>query len=52
MIKHPELAVTLSPALYRHLTAEARRLDVPLAWLVASLVLDTVGEDALLVDPA
>jgi hypothetical protein len=40
----PELSVTLSAALYDHLCAEARRLDVPIEWLVASLVLDTVDE--------
>ena len=37
-----ELAVTLSPALFRHLAAEARRLDLPLQWLVAALVADTL----------
>ena len=37
-----ELSVTLSPELYRHLKAEARRLGVPLQWLVASLVVDTI----------
>jgi len=45
MNNRSELAVTLTPELYAHLTAEARRLDVPLVWLVASLVLDTVEED-------
>ncbi|HEV3162477.1 MAG TPA: hypothetical protein VGZ22_00450 [Isosphaeraceae bacterium] len=42
-----ELAVTLSVELYEHLKAEARRLHVPLQWLVASLVVDTVDEKAL-----
>jgi len=37
----PEVAVTLSAELYDHLTAEARRLGVSLAWLVAALVADT-----------
>jgi hypothetical protein len=37
-----EVAVTLSADLFAHLTAEAKRLDVPLEWLVASIVLDTV----------
>jgi hypothetical protein len=46
MNRATELAVTLSRELYDHLTAEARRLDVALEWLVAALVVDTVGEDA------
>lgn len=37
-----QVAVTLSGELYRHLRAEARRLGVPLSWLVASLVVDTM----------
>jgi hypothetical protein len=41
-----ELSVTLSPELYEHLRAEAVRLDVPLQWLVASMVVDTVEERA------
>lgn len=41
-----ELAVTLSPELYEHLRAEAVRLHVPLQWLVASMVVDTVEEEA------
>jgi hypothetical protein len=36
-----ELAVTLSSDLYAHLRLEARRLGVPMRWLVASMVLDT-----------
>ena len=36
-----ELAITLSPALFAHLRAEAHRLDVALQWLVAALVADT-----------
>jgi hypothetical protein len=39
------LAVTLTPALFAHLSAEAVRLDVPIEWLVAALVVDTVDED-------
>jgi hypothetical protein len=42
-----ELAVTLSPKLYEHLRAEAVRLDVPLQWLVASMVVDTVDDKEL-----
>jgi hypothetical protein len=44
----PEFSVTLSAPLFAHLRAEARRLDVPLEWLVAALVADTLeaeGED-------
>lgn len=37
-----EVAVTLSSELYDRLTAEASALGVPLEWLVASLVADTV----------
>jgi len=39
-----ELAVTLSKSLYRHLISEARRLDVPIELLVASMVCDTLEE--------
>jgi hypothetical protein len=38
----PELAVTLSPKLYDRLRSEAEMLGLPLPWLVASLVIDTV----------
>jgi hypothetical protein len=38
----PEVAVTLSPELFDHLRNEARRLRVPLSYLVASLIADTV----------
>ena len=44
MIDTPELAVTLSMELFRHLRSEARRLDVPLEWLVAGMVIDTIDE--------
>ncbi len=37
-----EVEVTLSKDLYRQMKAEARKLGVPLSWLVASLVADTV----------
>ncbi len=40
-----EFAVTLSRRLFKHLAAEANRLDVPLEWLVASLVVDTVEDE-------
>lgn len=42
-----ELSVTLTPELYRHLVTESRRLDIPLEWLVASLVVDTVDSEEL-----
>jgi hypothetical protein len=41
MPKATEFAVTLTPALFARLSEEARRLDVPLEWLAASLVVDT-----------
>lgn len=40
----PELNVTLSEELLEHLRAESQRLEVPLEWLVASLVVDTLDE--------
>jgi hypothetical protein len=43
----PSLAVTLSVELFELLSAEARKLGLPLEWLVASLVVDTVEEDAM-----
>lgn len=36
------VAVTLSADLLRTMRREARRLGVPIEWLVASLVVDTV----------
>ncbi len=45
MITEPSLAVTLSAELFELLTAEARKLGLPLEWLVASLVVDTVDAD-------
>jgi hypothetical protein len=37
-----DVDVTLSADLLRRLRAEARELGVPLSWLVASLIVDTV----------
>ncbi len=49
MSAEPSLAVTLSAELFELLTAEARKLGLPVEWLVASLVAETVepGEPAL-----
>ena len=44
MIDTSEVAVTLTPELFKHLKAEAKLLGVPLAWLVASLVADTFSD--------
>lgn len=41
-----EYAIELTPALMRRLRTESRRLDVPLEYLVASIVLDTMEPDA------
>ena len=46
MINEPSLAVTLSAELFEILSAEARKLGLPLEWLVASLVADTVESDS------
>ncbi len=46
MHNEPSLAVTLSAELFELLTAEARKLGLPLEWLVASLVVDTVDDDS------
>ena len=45
-----EVAVTLTPQLYNRLLDEARLTGVPIEWLVASLVIDTMEmpSDALL----
>jgi len=45
MTTEPSLAVTLSVELFELLSAEARKLGLPLEWLVASLVADTVDDD-------
>lgn len=37
-----EVSVTLSGPLYEQLRAEAERLGVPLEWVVASMVADTI----------
>ena len=42
MRQTPEVAVTLTPQLYDRLTDEARLTGIPLEWLVASLVVDTM----------
>ena len=47
-----ELAVTLSAKLYARLCRLAKRLDVPLEWLVASLLLDSVDADAFELEAA
>ena len=44
MMTASELAVTLSADLLKHLRDEAQTLGVPLEWLVASLVVDTLDE--------
>jgi len=41
----PEVSVTLTAELFDQLSAEANQLDVPLEWLVASLVADTIDEE-------
>ncbi len=38
----PEVDVTLSSDLLRRLRDEARTLGVPIEWLIASLIVDTV----------
>lgn len=44
MSAHTEFEVTLTTEMYRFLRQEARRLEVPLRYLVASVVLDTLEE--------
>lgn len=44
MIASPEVAVTLSEEMYDHLRDEAELLGIPLEWLVASIVADTIDE--------
>jgi len=48
----PELEVTLSADLYRRLRLEARRLGVPMTYLVASVVVDTIEEAEAHAEPA
>jgi hypothetical protein len=45
-----EIAVTLTPSLFKRLKAEAGRLEISLEWLVASLVVDTMEETPLDLD--
>ncbi len=47
MKTEPSLAVTLSVELFARLSDEARKLGLPLEWLVASLIVDTVDEASL-----
>ena len=42
MIKQSEIRVTLSDDLLEELQAQARVLRVPLRWVIASLVCDTI----------
>ena len=42
-----EVAVTLTAELFDRLRDEATRLGVPLEWVVASLVADTLDADRL-----
>lgn len=44
MIASGELAVTLSADLMDQLRDESLRLDIPLEWLVAGLVCDTLDD--------
>jgi hypothetical protein len=44
MIASPEVAVTLSDAMYAQLRHEAEMLDIPIEWLVASIIADTIDE--------
>lgn len=47
MNKASEVAVTLTAELFDRLRSEAAVLGVPLEWLVASLVVDTMDEAGL-----
>ena len=42
MTTRPEVDVTLSLPLLHRLRAEARELGVPIEWLIASMIVDTV----------
>jgi hypothetical protein len=48
MKKIEEVAVTLTPELFDRLRSEAEILGVSIAWLVASLVVDTMDKVAIL----
>lgn len=42
----PQVEVTLSADLLKHLRTEARSMHVPLRWLVAGLICDTLKSQA------
>jgi hypothetical protein len=42
-----EVKVTLTRALFEHLSVKARKIGVPLEWLVASLVVDLLEAGSL-----
>jgi hypothetical protein len=44
MIASPEVAVTLSEEMYSQLRQEAEMLDIPIEWLIASIIADTIDE--------
>ena len=44
MIASPEVAVTLTEEMYAHLRDEAEMLGIPMEWLVASIIADTIDE--------
>lgn len=46
-----ELTVTLSPQLFNVIREEAARLGLPIEWLIASLVVDTVDDFATSPEP-
>jgi hypothetical protein len=41
----PEISVTLDAGLFAHFCAESKRLGVPIEWILASLVVDTIEAD-------
>ena len=45
MKTHSEIAVTLSDELLERLRAQAQELEIPLKWLVAGLVCDSIDPD-------
>lgn len=45
MNKVREVSVTMTPDLYDRLRAEARQLGIPIEWVVASMVVDTIEAD-------
>ncbi|GAC1471425.1 MAG: hypothetical protein NVSMB9_17590 [Isosphaeraceae bacterium] len=42
-----ELAVTLTPELFQRFRAESRQLGLPIEWLIASLVVDTIEAEGM-----